>query len=84
MTELRVMTLEKSYPVRGPHDSILLTNKPIFYSLVSGHSNIVGPGILYTEIYAHPNSEIDLHQKVSIGFKRPQHRAFKTTCFPTI
>ena len=51
-----------------PQDSILLTNKPIFYSLVSGHSNIVGRGILYTEIYAHPNSGIDLHQKVSIGF----------------
>jgi len=51
-----------------PYDSIRLTDKPLFYSLVSGHSNIISPGILYTEIFAHSNSGIDLRQKVSIGF----------------
>jgi hypothetical protein len=51
-----------------PYDSIRLTNQPLFYSVVLGHSNIIGPGISYTEIYANSNSGIDLTQKVSIGF----------------
>lgn len=51
-----------------PYDSIRLTDKPLFFSLVLGHSNIIGPGILYTEIFANAKSGIDLRQKVSIGF----------------
>jgi hypothetical protein len=51
-----------------PYDSIRLTNQPLFYSVVLGHSNIIGPGISYTAIYANKNSGIDLQQKVSIGF----------------
>lgn len=51
-----------------PYDSIQLTDKPLFFSLVLGHSDIIDPGILYTEIFAKPNSGIDLRQKVSVGF----------------
>ncbi len=51
-----------------PYDSIRLTDRPIFYTLVSGNSNIIAPGILYTEIFASAHSGIDLRQKVSIGF----------------
>ena len=51
-----------------PYESIRQTNEPLFFSLVLGHSNIIDPGILYTEIFAKSNSGIDLTQKVSIGF----------------
>lgn len=51
-----------------PYDSIGLTNKTLFYTLVRGHSNIIAPDVLYTEIFASKNSGIDLSQKVSIGF----------------
>ena len=50
------------------YDSIQQTDKPIFYTLVTGHPNIFSQGNLYTEIYARSNAGIDLTQKVSIGF----------------
>jgi hypothetical protein len=60
-----------------PYDSIQLTDKLVFYSLISIPPSIINPGtlfqgisagVLYPEIYAKTNSGIDFNQKVSIGF----------------
>ena len=47
-----------------PYDSIELTNKLIFYTVISAPDH----GILYPEVFAQTNSGIDLSEKVSIGF----------------
>ena len=47
-----------------PFDSIQLTNKLIFYTVISALDH----GILYPEVFAQTNSGIDFSQKVSIGF----------------
>jgi hypothetical protein len=60
-----------------PYDSIQLTDKLVFYSVISLPPSIINPGTLfqgiyaglsYPEIYAKTNSGIDFYQKVSIGF----------------
>jgi|SRR5450631_2566710 len=51
-----------------PYDSIQLTDKLVFYSLISIPPSIVEKGTLYPEIYAKSNSGIDFNQKVSVGF----------------
>jgi hypothetical protein len=60
-----------------PYDSIQLTDKLVFYSVISSPPSIINPGTLfqgisaglsYPEIYAKINSGIDFNQKVSIGF----------------
>jgi hypothetical protein len=51
-----------------PYDSIQLTDKPIFYSVVLNPPNTVNLGTSYPEIYARTNSGIDFTQKVSLGF----------------
>jgi|SRR5450755_582764 hypothetical protein len=51
-----------------PYDSIQLTNKSIFYSLIFDLPNNINQGYGYPEIYAKTNSGIDFNQKVSVGF----------------
>jgi hypothetical protein len=60
-----------------PYDSIQMTDKLVFYSVISIPPSIINPGtlfqgisagLLYPEIYAKTNSGIDFNQKVSIGF----------------
>lgn len=50
-----------------PYDSIQLTDKPVFYSLIFNLPNSINHGNGYPEIYAKTNSGIDFNQKVSIG-----------------
>jgi len=45
-----------------PYDSIQLTTKSLFYTVISGH------GGLFPEVFASKNSGIDFNQIVSIGF----------------
>jgi hypothetical protein len=52
-----------------PYDSIQLTDKPLFYSIVFDIPNSVNLGTGYPEIFAKTNAGIDFSQKVSIGFK---------------
>ncbi len=47
-----------------PYDSIQLTNKPIFYTVISAPKL----WIMYPEVFAQTNSGIDFNKKVSIGF----------------
>jgi hypothetical protein len=51
-----------------PYDSIHLTDKLVFYSLISVPKTIIDNGRLYPEIFAKSNSGIDFNQKVSVGF----------------
>jgi hypothetical protein len=51
-----------------PYDSIQLTDKLLFYTLISDPPTILNRGHLFPEIYAKTNSGIDFNQKVSIGF----------------
>lgn len=50
-----------------PYDSIQLTSKPIFYSLVPSIPNNINQKTMYQEVYARTNSGIDFSQKVSLG-----------------
>lgn len=51
-----------------PYDSIQLTDKPVFYSLLADHRNPFDQKDMYGEIYARSNSGTDFNQKVSVGF----------------
>jgi hypothetical protein len=60
-----------------PYDSIQLTNKLVFYSVITIPPSVINAGTFfqrtsaggfYPEIYAKTNSGIDFNQKVSIGF----------------
>lgn len=52
-----------------PYDSIQLTDKPLFYSVIFDIPNTVNLGTGYPELFAKTSSGIDFNQKVSIGFK---------------
>jgi hypothetical protein len=51
-----------------PYDSIQLTDKSIFYSVIVSPPNTVNFGTSYPEIFAKTNSGIDFTQRVSLGF----------------
>ncbi len=51
-----------------PYDSIQLTDKAVFYSLIFDFPNGINHGTGYPEIFAKTNSGFDINQKVSLGF----------------